>query len=119
MKTNAIVLTDQGICCIEAPVGFRPNCIYDCSGNDICECQNYDSAIEAAMKQAVLFKDQSQIKRLLSFNGISSLSDNELIPIPDGYEIKIETHSIYNGKDNPSIEYAILVPKKETENCQC
>jgi hypothetical protein len=32
--------------------------------------------------------------------------------VPDGYEIKIETHSIYNGKDNPSIEYAILVPKQ-------
>jgi len=100
MKPNTIVLTDKGIGCIQlnpVSIGMTP------TGKD-----RQQAASEQAMKQVVLFKDQVFARSLFNH-----MEYNKLYPVPDGYEIKIETHSIYNGKDNPSIEYAILVPKEE------
>jgi len=131
MKPNKIVLTDQGIGCIEAPEKPEPSYSHIASslyintqwyketGGYKHPMDWYNEKLEAAIKQAVLFKDQSHIKRLLSFNGISSLSDNELIPIPDGYEIELETKDLcdYEGEElweiTPHlVKYAILVPKQ-------
>jgi len=62
----------------------------------------------------VLFKDHPNVHNQLADLLIEKqYEQGRLYPVPDGYEIKIETYSIYNGKDNPSIEYAILVPKEE------
>jgi len=100
MKPNCIILTDKGIGCIEAPE--KP------------VMGSYYLALEAALKQVVLFKDHPNVHNQLADLLIEKqYEQGRLYPVPDEYEIKIEIHSIYNGKDNPSIEYAILVPKEE------
>jgi len=103
MKPDTIVVTDQGIGCIEAP---------DSDSFGALEYREYNKVLEAAMKQAVLFKDHPNVHNQLADLLIEKqYEQGRLYPVPDEYEIKIEIHSIYNGKDNPSIEYAILVPK--------
>jgi len=101
MKPTHIVLTDQGIGCIEAPNML--NSVI----NHNWEIR-YQQAIEAAMKQVVLFKDQNvwcwAIPDEMPVKG-------KLYPILDGYEVRFET---WQQGDN-KVDYAVLIPKQGSD----
>jgi len=108
MKPAHIVLTDHGIGCIEAPDDknrFSDNYHYR---------SYYEQAIEAAMKEIVLFSDQNvwcwAIPDEMPVKG-------KLYPVPDGYDVRL-TCSIDACEDCRYSNHcyrrvAILVPKQK------
>lgn len=60
------------------------------------------------------FKPDDKIINEMIHNGLLwGVEQGKSYPVPENYEVMIETHSTYNGKDNHPIQYAILVPKQE------
>jgi hypothetical protein len=116
MKPNVIILEDDGLYCFEAPEKLE---YLDKYGNPHEE--DYNKALEAAKKQKVRFKDQVFARSLFNH-----MEYNKLYPVPDGYEIKIEnkewSEKLPSGSFIQYDQYAILVPKKESnckEYCNC
>jgi hypothetical protein len=112
MKPNAIVITDKGIGCIEAPEPIEGGFTSD-----------YLEALEAAMKQVVLFKDQYfTANKLAALLSIDKFKQDKLYPVPDGYEIELEYGDGRTFVKNPTYPEAfprvraILVPKQDPEH---
>jgi len=129
MKPNAIVLTDQGIGCIEAPEKPESSYIHTTSslyintqwyketGGYKDPMTWYNEKLELAMKNVVLFKDKQLTFDMLSKQKCFPYEERKLYPIPDGYEIKIVNTGTSFKKAMEG--YAILVPKQEPCNGTC
>jgi len=109
MKPTHIVLSDQGIGCIEAPNML--NSVIDHNWEI-----RYQQALEAAMKQVVLFNDQNvwcwAIPDKMPVKG-------KLYPVPENYRIEIKYEGVepINGPFGTFMfggkAYAVLVPKQK------
>lgn len=114
---KAIILTDRGVGCIEAP-DIRPPAIRTIYNRDLRE--RYEQALEAAMKKKVLFKPEEQNAIMLLMNHkVGLLEKGKLYPVPEGYWIELEYGDGRTFVKNPTYPEAsphvraILVPKQE------
>lgn len=122
MKPTHIGIDAQGVFCVEVSE-------IECTvGSDFFERKE---ALEAAMKNRVYFKDEKLVRDLLWDTVFKFLNKEklpsrgyELYPIPDGYEVKLESPDC----DCPITDcvcvhrYSILVPKQDSrckEYCNC
>jgi len=94
---NAIILTDKGIGCIEAP---DPNDTIGKYGAYFDNLPKYKKELEAAMKNVVLFKDQKgTIKDCYNLFDTPYIEKGKLYPVPENYEIKLEDKVCYFHED--------------------